>query len=110
MWRLLVSGRPLCSAKTRGGGGARPDESRVLYFPGSGGGCRKDEVVPGYRVLPDLRGHVVLNRKTFSPTHLMERAGEPSPIPSGGNADWRTGARAGSRRCLSVRDRPAMPV
>ena len=35
-------------------------------------GCRKDEIVPGYRVLLEFRKHVVWDRKTFSPEHLVD--------------------------------------
>jgi hypothetical protein len=35
-------------------------------------GCRKDEIVPGYRVLLAFREHVVWDRKLFSPKHLMD--------------------------------------
>lgn len=35
-------------------------------------GCRKDEIVPGYRVLLEFREHVVWNRKIFSPQHLVD--------------------------------------
>ncbi len=35
-------------------------------------GCRKDEIVPGYRVLLEFREHVVWDRKVFSPAHLVD--------------------------------------
>jgi hypothetical protein len=35
-------------------------------------GCRKDEIVPGYRVLLEFREHVVWDRKIFSPGHLVD--------------------------------------
>jgi hypothetical protein len=35
-------------------------------------GCRKDEIVPGYRVLLEFREHVVWDRKVFSAEHLVD--------------------------------------
>lgn len=35
-------------------------------------GCRKDEIVPGYRVLLEFREHVVWDRKIFCPAHLVD--------------------------------------
>ena len=35
-------------------------------------GCRKDEIVPGYRVLLEFREHVVWDRKIFTPGHLVD--------------------------------------
>jgi hypothetical protein len=35
-------------------------------------GCRKDEIVPGYRVLLEFSEHVVWDRKIFSPGHLVD--------------------------------------
>jgi hypothetical protein len=35
-------------------------------------GCRKDEIVPGYRVLLEFSEHVVWNRNLFSPEHLVD--------------------------------------
>ena len=35
-------------------------------------GCRKDEIVPGYRVLLEFREHVVWDRRMFSPGHLVD--------------------------------------
>jgi hypothetical protein len=35
-------------------------------------GCRKDEVVPGYRVLLEFSEHVVWDRKIFVPEHLVD--------------------------------------
>jgi hypothetical protein len=37
-------------------------------------GCRKDGIVPGYRVLLEFREHVVWDRKIFSPDHLVDMA------------------------------------
>lgn len=36
------------------------------------GGCRRDEIVAGYRVLLEFREHVVWDRKAFSPGHLVD--------------------------------------
>ncbi len=35
-------------------------------------GCRKDEIVPGYRVLLAFCEHVVWDRKLFAPQHLVD--------------------------------------
>lgn len=35
-------------------------------------GCRKDEIVPGYRVLLEFREHVMWDRKIFCPGHLVD--------------------------------------
>jgi hypothetical protein len=35
-------------------------------------GCRKDEIVPGYRILLEFREHVVWDRKVFTPAHLVD--------------------------------------
>jgi len=35
-------------------------------------GCRKDEIVPGYRVLLEFRKHVVWDRRVFTPGHLVD--------------------------------------
>jgi hypothetical protein len=35
-------------------------------------GCRRDEIVPGYRVLLEFREHVVWDRRMFSPEHLVD--------------------------------------
>jgi hypothetical protein len=35
-------------------------------------GCRKDEIVPGYRVLLEFQEHVVWDRRIFSPGHLVD--------------------------------------
>jgi hypothetical protein len=35
-------------------------------------GCRKDEIVPGHRVLLEFREHVVWHRRMFSPEHLVD--------------------------------------
>jgi hypothetical protein len=35
-------------------------------------GCRKDEIVPGYRVLLEFREHVAWDRRIFSPEHLVD--------------------------------------
>lgn len=41
-------------------------------FPARVAGCRKDEIVPGYRVLLEFREHVVWDRRMFSPGHLVD--------------------------------------
>jgi hypothetical protein len=41
-------------------------------FPAGVAGCRKDEIVPGYRVLLEFREHVVWDRTVFSPEHLLD--------------------------------------
>lgn len=35
-------------------------------------GCRRDEIVPGYRVLLEFREHVVWNTRIFSPQHFVD--------------------------------------
>ena len=35
-------------------------------------GCRKDEIVPGYRVLLEFREHVVWDRRIFTPGHMVD--------------------------------------
>lgn len=67
-------------------------------------GYREDEVVPGYRVLPELCEYVVWNRKAFSPTHLMDMR-ELANLAQAHLEEMLTGepARAaGHADCLSV--------
>jgi hypothetical protein len=55
-------------------------------------GCRKDEIVPGYRVLLEFREHVVWDRRIFSPGHLVdvsELARQAQPNSGAGGYGWR---------------------